>query len=53
MRERYPVYAGTDIVVDTSDEPHEVTVNNIIDSLDRHVSRAAAESDASRAQASE
>lgn len=53
MRERYPVYAGTDIVVDTSDEPHELTVNKIIDALDRHVSRATAESETRRAQASE
>ncbi len=30
---RYPIYAEADIVVDSRDEPHEVTVNDIIDAL--------------------
>jgi shikimate kinase len=53
MQERYPVYAGTDIVVDTNDEPHEVTVNKIISALDRFVSRDRQGSDASPARAVE
>jgi shikimate kinase len=34
MDERYPVYAEADIVVDTNDEPPEVTVEKIIGALE-------------------
>ncbi len=42
MEERYPVYAEANIVVDTNDEPPEVTVEKIIGALEPE--RAPAES---------
>ncbi len=33
MKERYPIYAQANIVVDSIDGPHDITVKTIIDSL--------------------
>ena len=33
MRERYPVYAEADVIVDSRDEPHEIAVGAVIDAL--------------------
>lgn len=33
MDERYPVYANADIIIDTGNDSHEVTVHQIIDAL--------------------
>ncbi len=40
MKERYPVYAETDVVVDTSDEPHELTVGRIVKALEERMGLA-------------
>lgn len=40
MEERYPVYAEADIVVDTNDEPPEVTVAQIIGALESELESA-------------
>lgn len=37
MKERYPIYAETDVVVDTSDEPHELTVGRILTALEQRI----------------
>ena len=34
--ERYPIYAETDIIVDTDDSPHETMVDRIIDALESY-----------------
>ncbi len=34
--ERYPIYAETDIIVDTDDSPHETMVDRIIDALEAY-----------------
>lgn len=39
MKERYPVYAETDVVVDTSDEPHDLTVGRILAALEQRIDR--------------
>lgn len=36
--ERYPVYAEADIVVDSTDVPHEQVVDTIVDALERYFS---------------
>ena len=36
MRERYPFYAEADLVVETSDSPHDAAVAAILGALDRH-----------------
>ena len=33
MEQRYPVYAGADVIVDTGDEPPETTVDQILEAL--------------------
>ena len=33
ITERYPVYAGAELVIDSRDEPHDVIVGEIIDAL--------------------
>ena len=33
IAERYPVYAGAELVIDSRDEPHDVIVGEIIDAL--------------------
>ncbi len=40
MKERYPVYAGADITVETKDVPHEVIVSEIILALRQALSDA-------------
>ena len=40
MEERYPVYAEADIVVDTNDEPPEITVKQIISALEPELESA-------------
>lgn len=35
MRERYPIYAEADLVVETSDGPHEAAVTAILEALQR------------------
>ena len=34
--ERYPIYAETDVIVDTDDSPHETMVDRIIDALEAY-----------------
>ena len=36
IEERYPIYAETDVIVDTDDNPHETMVDRIIDALEAH-----------------
>jgi hypothetical protein len=36
VAERYPIYAETDIIVDTDDSPHETMVDRIIDALEAY-----------------
>ena len=36
MAERYPIYAEADLVVETSDSPHDAAVAAILAALDRH-----------------
>lgn len=38
MRERYPVYAETDIMVESGDRPHEKMLEIIIEAIRSHVS---------------
>ena len=38
MQERYPVYAEADLVVETSEGPHDAAVEAILDALERHAS---------------
>jgi shikimate kinase len=33
MKERYPIYSEADVVVDSSEEPHDVTVMRVLDAL--------------------
>lgn len=40
MKERYPVYAETDVAVDTSDEPHDLTVRRILTALQQRIDMA-------------
>ena len=37
MEERYPIYAEADVTVESRDVPHEVVVNEIIDSVARYL----------------
>jgi len=37
--ERYPVYAGADITIESRNEPHEIVVEQIVDAIDAHVPR--------------
>ena len=41
IAERYPVYAEADVIVDSDDEPHAVTVDRVIEELNRFVAPAA------------
>ncbi|MFP6744100.1 MAG: shikimate kinase [Alphaproteobacteria bacterium] len=34
--ERYPIYAETDVIIDTDDSPHETMVDRIIDALEAY-----------------
>ena len=36
IAERYPVYAETDVVIDTDDSPHDIMVGRIIEALEAH-----------------
>ncbi|MDX2306927.1 MAG: shikimate kinase [Hyphomicrobium sp.] len=45
MAARYPIYSEADLTVESRDVPHEVIVSEVLASLDRHLSRAAATSD--------
>ena len=47
IEERYPVYAEADIVVDTNDEPPEVTVVQIIGALESQLGSAGTAGDSS------
>jgi shikimate kinase len=42
LPQREPVYAQSDIVVQSRDEPHDAIVDEIIDLLPRHLDIAAA-----------
>ena len=33
---RYPVYSGADLVVDSEDGPHDVTVRRVLEALDAY-----------------
>jgi len=37
--ERYPVYAGADITIESRNVPHEIVVEQIVDAIDAHVPR--------------
>jgi len=42
MDERYPVYAQADIVVDSTDGPHEVVVQEIVAKLEQYLAKSGA-----------
>jgi shikimate kinase len=44
MDERYPVYAGADLVIESRDVPHEVIVEEIVSAL-RNVTKTDASSE--------
>jgi shikimate kinase len=37
MNQRYPIYAEADIRIDSADGPTEVTVDRVVEALDRHM----------------
>ncbi|MEH6402219.1 MAG: shikimate kinase [Sneathiella sp.] len=41
MKERYPIYAEADIIVDSADGPHHIVVSKIIDALSKHLENKA------------
>jgi shikimate kinase len=43
METRYPVYAEADLVVDSEDGPHEVTVKRVIDALSAYEAEGGAD----------
>jgi shikimate kinase len=51
MAERYPVYAEADIIVDSADAPQRVTVDRVLEALDRYLSEAGEAADQSGARA--
>lgn len=44
MEERYPVYAQADIVVDSTEGPHELVVQEVVDKLEQHLAEREAAS---------
>ena len=42
MSQRYPVYAEADLVVDSSAQPADITTDQVLDALRRHLGRLAA-----------
>lgn len=36
IAERYPVYAETDVIIDTDESPHDVMVGRIVEALEAH-----------------
>jgi shikimate kinase len=46
MAARYPIYAQAHVIVDTRDEPREVTTRRVLDALRAHLSGAAASAEA-------
>lgn len=51
MAERYPVYAEADIIVDSADAPQRVTVDRVLEALDRYLSEAGEAADQPGARA--
>jgi hypothetical protein len=46
MAARYPIYAQADVIVDTRDEPAEVTTGHVLDALRAHLSDTASRAEA-------
>lgn len=44
MEERYPVYAQADIVVNSTEGPHELVVQEVVDKLEQHLAEREAAS---------